>query len=161
MGFETPRDDAERSIRLECYFGVSLFGTGQDTNLSRLDWETANTCLEKAAMLEPGSAEVFVPAPTSQERWAISTRQSSFMNRGSLWTLFVPILIGAGISPVHGRPIQGRPRPRWKKLSTMNPQAAFAHADLSRFCSPKESRSRRWPKSRRKQTTGRKLRTRQ
>ena len=58
-GYRKARDDAERAIALDptlasAYLALARTQIGYDW-----DWDTANTCLTKAAALEPGSAEVF------------------------------------------------------------------------------------------------------
>jgi TolB-like protein/Flp pilus assembly protein TadD len=58
-GYRNARDDAERAIALDptlasAYLALARTQIGYDW-----DWDTANTCLTKAAALEPGSAEVF------------------------------------------------------------------------------------------------------
>jgi TolB-like protein/predicted Zn-dependent protease len=57
-GYRKARDDAERAIALDptlasAYLALARTQIGYDW-----DWDTANTCLTKAAALEPGSAEV-------------------------------------------------------------------------------------------------------
>src|SRR5258708_25530083 len=58
-GFRKARDDAERSIALDATSASAYLALARTQIYHDWDWDTANTCLAKAAALEPGNAEVF------------------------------------------------------------------------------------------------------
>jgi TolB-like protein/DNA-binding winged helix-turn-helix (wHTH) protein/Flp pilus assembly protein TadD len=58
-GFRSARDDAERAIALDPTSGSAYLALARTQIFYDWDWDAANTCLTKAAALEPGNAEVF------------------------------------------------------------------------------------------------------
>ena len=58
-GFRKARDDAERAIALDPTFASAYLALARTQITYDWDWDAANTCLTKAATLEPGNAEVF------------------------------------------------------------------------------------------------------
>jgi TolB-like protein/DNA-binding winged helix-turn-helix (wHTH) protein/Tfp pilus assembly protein PilF len=58
-GFRRARDDAERAIALAPTFGSAYLALARTQIFYDWDWDAANTCLTKAAALEPGNAEIF------------------------------------------------------------------------------------------------------
>jgi TolB-like protein/Flp pilus assembly protein TadD len=57
-GFRKARDDAERAIALDPALGPAYLALARTQISYDWDWDAANTCLAKAAALEPGNAEV-------------------------------------------------------------------------------------------------------
>ena len=130
-GYRRARDDAERAIALDP--GSASGYLALATNQIDYDWDrdAANTCLTKAATLEPGSTEVF--RVRSNLAWALGDleqaiklreqeaardplRADSFYDLGYL--LYV-----AGRYDEASAQVQ--------KALDLNPQAAFAHFTLS------------------------------
>lgn len=58
-GFRRARDDAERAIALDPTSGSAYLALARTQIFYDWDWDAANTCLTKAAALEPGDAEIF------------------------------------------------------------------------------------------------------
>jgi TolB-like protein/DNA-binding winged helix-turn-helix (wHTH) protein/Tfp pilus assembly protein PilF len=58
-GFRKARDDAERAIALDPASASAYLALAKTQILYDWDWDAANTCLTKAAALEPGNEEVF------------------------------------------------------------------------------------------------------
>lgn len=58
-GFRKARNDAERAIALDPNSASGYLALARTQILYDWDWDAANTCLAKAAVLEPSNAEVF------------------------------------------------------------------------------------------------------
>jgi TolB-like protein/DNA-binding winged helix-turn-helix (wHTH) protein/tetratricopeptide (TPR) repeat protein len=58
-GFRMARNDAERAIALDPASAAGYLALASTQISYDWDWDVANTCLTKAAALEPGSAELF------------------------------------------------------------------------------------------------------
>jgi Flp pilus assembly protein TadD len=58
-GFRRARNDAERAIALDSNSASGYLALARTQIFHDWDWDAANTCLTKAAALEPGNAEVF------------------------------------------------------------------------------------------------------
>jgi TolB-like protein/DNA-binding winged helix-turn-helix (wHTH) protein/Flp pilus assembly protein TadD len=58
-GFRRSRDDAERAIALDPTLASGYLALANTQISYDWDWDSANTCLSKAASLEPGNPEVF------------------------------------------------------------------------------------------------------
>ena len=59
-GFRRARDEAERAIALDPTLASGYLALAQTHIYYDWDWEAADTCLTKAAALEPGSVDVFL-----------------------------------------------------------------------------------------------------
>jgi len=59
-GYRKARDDAERAIALDSASASAYLALARTQIFYDWDWDAANTCLTKAAALEPGNAEVLL-----------------------------------------------------------------------------------------------------
>jgi TolB-like protein/DNA-binding winged helix-turn-helix (wHTH) protein/Flp pilus assembly protein TadD len=132
-GFRKARDDAERSIALDPTSASAYLALARTQIYHDWDWETANTCLEKAATLEPGNAEVF------RARSYLARALGNLDEAVKLYEQAVPLdplransHLGLGyLLYMAGRFKDGQAS--LEKALDLNPQAAFAHADLSKI----------------------------
>ena len=132
-GFRNARDDAERAIALDPNSAAGYLALARVQIYHDWDWDTASTCLTKAAALEPGSADVL--------------RMRSYLfrvlgNRDQAVTLYKQ---SAALDPLRGNSLlalgyllymAGRfdqAKVSLRKALDLNPQADFAHADLGRI----------------------------
>jgi len=132
-GFRKARDDAERSIALDATSASAYLALARTQIYHDWDWDTANTCLAKAAALEPGNAEVFR---------ARSYLARALGNLDEAVKLYEPAValdplranshLGLGyLLYMAGRFKEGKTS--LEKALDLNPQAAFAHANLSKI----------------------------
>ena len=132
-GFRKARDDAERSIALDPSSASAYLALARTQIYHDWDWDTANTCLEKAATLEPGNAEVF------RARSYLARALGNLDEAVKLYEQAVPLdplransHLGLGyLLYMAGRFKDGQAS--LEKALDLNPQAAFAHADLSKI----------------------------
>jgi TolB-like protein/DNA-binding winged helix-turn-helix (wHTH) protein/Tfp pilus assembly protein PilF len=132
-GFRKARDDAERSIALDATSASAYLALARTQIYHDWDWDTANTCLEKAAMLEPGNAEVF------RTRSYLARALGNLDEAVKLYEQAVPLdplransHLGLGyLLYMAGRFKEGKTS--LEKALDLNPQAAFAHANLSKI----------------------------
>ena len=132
-GFRNARDDAERAIALDPDSAAGYLALARVQIYHDWNWDTASTCLTKAAALEPGSADVL--------------RMRSYLfrvlgNPDQAVTLYKQ---SAALDPLRGNSLlalgyllymAGRydeAKVSLQKALDLNPQADFAHADLGRI----------------------------
>jgi TolB-like protein/DNA-binding winged helix-turn-helix (wHTH) protein/Flp pilus assembly protein TadD len=132
-GFRKARDDAERAIALDPTSASGYLALARTQIYHDWDWDTATTCLAKAAALEPGSAEV------------VRTRSYLFRVLGNLDEAVKVYEQAVALDPLRANShlglgntlyIAGRydeARAEMQKALELNPQSAFAHADLGRI----------------------------
>jgi TolB-like protein/Flp pilus assembly protein TadD len=132
-GFRKARDDAERAIALDPTSASGYLALARTQIYHDWDWDTATTCLAKAAALEPGSAEV------------VRTRSYLFRVLGNLDEAVKVYEQAVALDPLRANSHLGlgnmlymagrydEARAEMQKALELNPQSAFAHADLGRI----------------------------
>jgi TolB-like protein/Flp pilus assembly protein TadD len=132
-GFRKARDDAERAIALDPTSASGYLALAR-THLSYdWDWDAANTCLAKAAALEPGNVEIF----------RIRSHLSSVLGNGDEAVKFAQQAVA--LDPLRANTLLGlgallyadgrydEAQAEVQKALDLNPQAAFAHSTLGKI----------------------------
>jgi TolB-like protein/Tfp pilus assembly protein PilF len=132
-GFRKARDDAERSIALDATSASAYLALARTQIYHDWDWDTANTCLEKAATLEPGNAEVFrARSYLARALGNLDEAVKLYEQAVALDPLRANSHLGMGyLLYMAGRFKEGKTS--LEKSLDLNPQAAFAHANLSKI----------------------------
>jgi tetratricopeptide (TPR) repeat protein len=132
-GFREARDDAERAIALDPTSASAYLALARTQIYHDWDWDTANTCLAKAAALEPGSTEVFrTRAYLSRVLGNLDQAIKLYEQAVALDPLRANSHLGLGyMLYIAGR--HDEAQPAMQKALELNPQAAFAHANLGRI----------------------------
>jgi TolB-like protein/DNA-binding winged helix-turn-helix (wHTH) protein/Tfp pilus assembly protein PilF len=132
-GFRKARDDAERSIALDATSASAYLALARTQIYYDWDWDTANTCLEKAATLEPGNAEVFrARSYLARALGNLDEAVKLYEQAVALDPLRANSHLGLGyLLYMAGRFKEGKAS--LEKALDLNPQAAFAHANLSKI----------------------------
>jgi TolB-like protein/DNA-binding winged helix-turn-helix (wHTH) protein/Flp pilus assembly protein TadD len=132
-GFRKARDDAERSIALDSTSASAYLALARTQIYHDWDWDTANTCLAKAAALEPGSAEVFrARSYLYRALGNLDQAVKLYEQAVALDPLRANSRLGLGyLLYMAGRYEEGGAS--LQKALDLNPQAAFAHANLSKI----------------------------
>ena len=129
-GFRKARDDAERAIALDPNLASAYLALARTQIYHDWDWDTANTCLAKAAALEPGSAEVF------RARSYLSRALGNLDQAVKLYDQAValdPLRANSHLGLGYLLYMAGRyeeAQAALQKALDLNRQAAFVHADL-------------------------------
>jgi TolB-like protein/DNA-binding winged helix-turn-helix (wHTH) protein len=132
-GFRNARDDAERAIALDPSLAPAYLALARTQIYYDWDWDAADTSLTKAAALEPGSVEVF--------------RMRSYLARafGNLDEAVRLYEQAVALDPLRANSHLGlgyvlymaarydEARASLRKALDLNPQADFAHANLSKI----------------------------
>jgi TolB-like protein/DNA-binding winged helix-turn-helix (wHTH) protein/Tfp pilus assembly protein PilF len=132
-GFRKARDDAERSIALDATSASAYLALARTQIYHDWDWDTANTCLAKAAALEPGSSEVFrARSYLARALGNLDEAVKLYEQAVALDPLRANSHLGLGyLLYMAGRYKDGKTS--LEKALDLNPQAAFAHANLSKI----------------------------
>jgi TolB-like protein/DNA-binding winged helix-turn-helix (wHTH) protein/Flp pilus assembly protein TadD len=132
-GFREARDDAERAMALDPTSASAYLALARTQIYHDWDWDTANTCLAKAAVLEPGNAEVFrARSYLSRALGNLDEAVKLYEQAVALDPLRANSHLGLGyLLYMAGRYKESRAA--LQKALDLNPQAAFAHADLSKI----------------------------
>jgi TolB-like protein/DNA-binding winged helix-turn-helix (wHTH) protein/Flp pilus assembly protein TadD len=132
-GFRKARDDAERAIALDPTSATAYLALARTQIYHDWDWETADTCLTKAAALEPGSAEVFrARSYLSRALGNLDQAVKLYEQDVALEPLRANSRLGLGyLLYMAGR--YDEAQPAVQKALDLNPQAAFAHANLGKI----------------------------
>jgi tetratricopeptide (TPR) repeat protein len=132
-GFRRARNDAERAIALDPTLGSAYLALARTQIFYDWDWDAANTCLTKAAALEPGNAEVL----------QIQSRLSALLGNldeavylGEQAVTLDPLdtisrLQLGYVLYVASR--YGEAHAELQKALDLNPQAAFVHVTLGKI----------------------------
>jgi TolB-like protein/DNA-binding winged helix-turn-helix (wHTH) protein/Flp pilus assembly protein TadD len=132
-GFREARDDAERAIALDPASASAYLALARTQIYHDWDWETADTCLTKAAALAPGDAEV--PRMRSYLSRALGhLNQAVELDEQSV--ALDPLRANSRLSLGYLLYMTGRydeAQGELYKALELNPQAAFAHADLGKI----------------------------
>src|SRR5258705_2817214 len=130
-GFRKARDDAERTIALDATSASAYLALARTQIYHDWDWDTANTCLEKAATLEPGNAAAFrARSYLARALGNLDEAVKHYEQAVRLDPLRANSHLGLGyLLYMAGRYKEGKAS--LEKALDLNPQAAFAHANLS------------------------------
>jgi TolB-like protein/DNA-binding winged helix-turn-helix (wHTH) protein/Flp pilus assembly protein TadD len=129
-GFRRARDDAERATALDPNLASAYLALARTQIYHDWDWDTANTCLAKAAALEPGSSEVL------GARSYLSRALGNLDQAVKLYDQAVdldPLRANAHLGLGYLLYMAGRydeAQAALQKALDLNRQAAFVHADL-------------------------------
>jgi len=132
-GFRAARDDAERAIALDPnspsgYLALARTQVNYDWN-----WDTANTCLTKAAALEPGNADLFrIHAYLS----AVLGNPDEAVKFAEQAVALDPLRTNTRLGLGHLLYDAGRydkAQAELQKALELNPQAAFVHFTMARI----------------------------
>jgi TolB-like protein/DNA-binding winged helix-turn-helix (wHTH) protein/Flp pilus assembly protein TadD len=132
-GFRKARDDAERAIALDPTSASGYLALARTQIYHDWDWDTANTCLTKAAALEPGSAEVFrMRSFLSRTLGDLDQAVKLYEQAVALDPLRANSHLGLGyLLYMAGR--NDEAQAALQKALDLNPQAAFAHANMGKI----------------------------
>jgi len=132
-GFRKARNDAERAIALDPNSASGYLALARTQIFYDWDWDAANTCLAKAAVLEPSNAEIFrlrsyVSRDVGDLEQAIKLQEQAV----ALDPLRPDLRLGLGyVLYVAGR--YDKARAELQKALDLNPQAARVHFFLSKI----------------------------
>jgi TolB-like protein/DNA-binding winged helix-turn-helix (wHTH) protein/Flp pilus assembly protein TadD len=131
-GFRNARDDAERAIALDPTSASGYLALARTQLTYDWDWDAANTCLSKAAALEPGNVEIL--RIRSHLSWVLGNPDEAvkFAQQAvALDPLRTNTLLGLGsLLYVDGR--YDEAQVELQKALDLNPQAAFVHDTLGK-----------------------------
>jgi TolB-like protein/DNA-binding winged helix-turn-helix (wHTH) protein/Flp pilus assembly protein TadD len=132
-GFRIARDDAERAIALDPDLAAGYLALARTQIYHDWDWDTADTCLTKAADLEPSNPEV--PRMRSYLSRALGNLNQAvelYKRAIALDPLRANSYLGMGyLLYMAGRYDQGEAA--LHKVLDLNPGANFVHADLGKI----------------------------
>ena len=132
-GFRKARNDAERAIALDPALGSAYLALARTQIMHDWDWDAANTCLAKAAALEPGSTEVF------RSRSYLSRVSGDLDQAIKLYEQAIaldPLRSNSHLGLGHLLYVAGRygeAQAEIQKALDLNPQAALAHVTLGKI----------------------------
>jgi tetratricopeptide (TPR) repeat protein len=126
-GFRKARDDAERAIALDPSSASAYLALARTQIAYDWDWDAANTCLTKAAALEPGNSDLF--RIRSQLSGALGNLDESIELYKQAIALD-PLRANSHLSLGYDLYVAGRydeAQAALQKALDLNPQADFAH----------------------------------
>lgn len=132
-GFRSARDDAEQAIALDPGSASGYLALARTQLSYDWDWDAANACLVKAAVLEPGNVEILrirshLSLVLGNPDEAVKFAQQAV----ALDPLRTNTLLGLGfLLYVDGR--YDEARVQLQKALDLNPQAAFVHDTLGKM----------------------------
>jgi TolB-like protein/DNA-binding winged helix-turn-helix (wHTH) protein/Flp pilus assembly protein TadD len=132
-GFRSASADAERAIALDPTSAQGYLALAKTQIYHDWDWDTANTCLTKAAALEPGSAEVL--RTRAYLSWVLGNLDQAVKLYEQAVALD-PLRANSQSGLGHLLYVVGRydeAQAALQKALDLNPQAAFAHANLGKI----------------------------
>jgi tetratricopeptide (TPR) repeat protein len=132
-GFRNARDDAERAIALDPTSASGYLALARTQIYHDWDWDTADTCLAKAAALEPGSADVVrTRSYLSRVLGNLDQAVNLYEQAVTLDPLRANSHLGLGnMLYMAGR--YDEAQAEMQETLELNPQSAFVHADLGRI----------------------------
>jgi TolB-like protein/DNA-binding winged helix-turn-helix (wHTH) protein/Flp pilus assembly protein TadD len=132
-GFREARNDAERAIALDSDSASGYLALARTQIFYDWDWDAANTCLTKAAALEPGNAEVFrLRSYLARELGNIDQAVALYEQAVALDPLRAEFHSGLGyLLYVAGR--YDKAQAELQKALELNPQAARVHYSLGKI----------------------------
>jgi tetratricopeptide (TPR) repeat protein len=132
-GFRRARNDAERAIALDPNSASGYLALARTQIFYDWDWDAANTCLTKAAALEPGSTEVFrLRSYLYRELGNLDEAVTLYEHAVALDPLRTDFRSGLGyLLYVAGR--YDKAEAELQKALELNPQAARVHFSLGKI----------------------------
>ena len=132
-GFRKARDDAEQAIALDPASASGYLALARTQLYYDWDWDIANTCLNKAAALEPGNVEIFrIHGRLSEVLGNLDEAVKWAEGAAALDPLRPNDYLGLGYLLYEaGR--YNEAQADLQKALDLNPQAAFAHVYLSKI----------------------------
>lgn len=132
-GFRGARNDAERAIALDPNVASAYLALARTQMYHDWDWESANTCLTKAAALEPGNAEGFrIRSFLSRELGNLDQALNLYERAVELDPLRTDTHLGFGyLLYVAGR--YDESQAEVQKALDLNSRAALAHLTLGKI----------------------------
>jgi len=131
-GFRRARNDAERAIALDPNSASGYLALARTQIFHDWDWDAANTCLTKAAALEPGNAEVFrLRSYVFRELGSLDQAVTLYEQAVALDPLRTDFRSGLGyLLYVAGR--YDKAEAELQKALELNPQAPRVHFSLGK-----------------------------
>ena len=132
-GFRNARDNAERAIALDPASASGYLALARTQIYHDWNWDTADTCLAKAAALEPGSAEV---VRTRSYLFRVLGNLDQGVNSYEQAVALDPLRANSHLGLGNMLYIAGRydqAMAEMQKALELNPQSAFAHANLGKI----------------------------
>ena len=132
-GFRRARDDAERAIALDPTSGSAYLALARTLIFYDWNWDAANTCLTKAAVLEPGNAEVF---QIHSRLSALLGHLDEAVNLGEQAVALDPLDTISRLQLGYVLYVASRydeAQAELKKALDLNPQAGFVHVTLGKI----------------------------
>jgi TolB-like protein/DNA-binding winged helix-turn-helix (wHTH) protein/Flp pilus assembly protein TadD len=132
-GFRRARDDAERAIALDPTSGSAYLALARTQIFYDWNWDAANTCLTKAAALEPGNAEVF---QIHSRLSALLGHLDEAVNLGEQAVALDPLDTISRLQLGYVLYVANRydeAQADLKKALDLNPQAGFVHVTLGKI----------------------------
>ena len=132
-GYRKARDDAERAIALDPTSASAYLALAQTQIFYDWDWDAANTCLTKAAVLEPGNAEVF---SIRSHLAVVLGNLDEAIKLAEQAVALEPLRANSHLSLGYMLFLSGRyheARAELQKALDLNPQAARVHVSLAKI----------------------------
>jgi TolB-like protein/DNA-binding winged helix-turn-helix (wHTH) protein/Flp pilus assembly protein TadD len=131
-GFRRARNDAERAIALDPNSASGYLALARTQIFHDWDWDAANTCLTKAAALEPGNVEVFrLRSYVFRELGSLDQAVTLYEQAVALDPLRTDFRSGLGyLLYVAGR--YDKAEAELQKALELNPQAPRVHFSLGK-----------------------------
>jgi tetratricopeptide (TPR) repeat protein len=131
-GSRNARDDAERAIALDPSSASGYLALARTHLTYDWDWDAANTCLNKAAALEPGNAEILRIRSHLSFVLGNGDEAVKFAQQAvALDPLRANTLLGLG-SLLYADNRYDEAQTELRKALDLNPQAAFVHETLGK-----------------------------
>jgi TolB-like protein/DNA-binding winged helix-turn-helix (wHTH) protein/Flp pilus assembly protein TadD len=131
-GFRKARDDAERAIALDPASASAYLALAETQIFYDWDWDAANTCLTKAAALEPGNAEAF---QIHSRLPALLGNLDEAVKLGEQAVALDPLSTNSRLRLGYVLYVAGRydeAQAELQKALDLNPQVPFVHVDLGK-----------------------------
>ena len=132
-GFRSARDDAARAIVLDPTSASGYLALASTQISYDWDWDTANTCLTKAAALEPGNVDVLRFHSTLS---SVLGNLDEAIKLDEQVVALDPLRANSHVNLAYKLYLVGRydeAQSEQHKALELNPQAAIAHGDLSKI----------------------------
>ena len=132
-GYRKARDDAERAIALDPTSASAYLALAQTQIFYDWDWDAANTCLTKAAVLEPSNAEVF---SIRSHLSVVLGNLDEAIKLAEQAVALEPLRANSHLSLGYMLFLSGRyheARAELQKALDLNPQAARVHVSLGKI----------------------------
>jgi len=132
-GYRKARDDAERAIALDPTSASAYLALARTQIFYDWNWDAANTCLTKAAALEPGNAEVF---RIRSHLSVVLGNLDEAIKLAERAVALDPLRANSHLSLGYMLYLSGRydeARAELQKALDLNPQAARVHVSLGKI----------------------------